>query len=312
MKPHTLALLCILAACREREDLTAAPPEALVEPLAHTQAADDPVAQTAGGFIGVLTPRESAEVLAPFTSTIASLEVKLGDHVDKGQPLALLDERPLREELAIAAATLKASRAEVAQADVERHAAAAALDRERRALKENVVSQAEVAAAEFADRKAGMQVARAAATVEEQRAKIAQLQARLVDTHLLAPLAGRVALLYTQAAGRVEEGHPVLRVISSDELFVKFAIPSDKVGTVAPGDEVDVVIEQQGVNVRGVVRHVAPELDPVAQMILADAELVAPPGALQSGIVCRIVPRAAHPAKATPPSGPATPTPVQP
>ena len=38
-----------------------------------------------------------------------------------------------------------------------------------------------------------------------------------------------------------------------------------------------------------------PELDPAAQMILADVELSSPPGALQAGIVCRILPRAATP-----------------
>jgi hypothetical protein len=81
-------------------------------------------------------------------------------------------------------------------------------------------------------------------------------------------------------------------VISSDELFVKFAIPADKIGTVVPGDQVDIVIDQQNVTTTGVVRHVAPELDPVAQMILADAELTAAIKELQAGVVCRIIPRA--------------------
>jgi RND family efflux transporter MFP subunit len=292
---RALLLLALVAACRERAEPQGVP-EALPDPGAPSPIVDDPVAAE-GGFIGVLTPRDSAEVAAPFTSTIASIDVKLGDHVDKGQPIARFDERSLREELAIATAALRAKQAEVAQAGVELRAAHAALDREQRALKDNVVSQAEVAAAEFADSKAGMQVTRVAAAAEEQRAKIAQLQARLVDTHLLAPLAGRVALLYAQAGGRVEEGRPVLRIITSDELFVKFAIPATLVGTVAAGDEVEVVIAQQGVRTKGLVRHVAPELDPVAQMILADAELVAPPATLQSGIVCRIVP---HPRPSTP------------
>ena len=243
------------------------------------------------GYIGVLSPRESSEVVAQFTTTVVELDVKRGDRVERGQRLARLDDRPLREDLAIAAATLRATQAGVASADVERKAANAALDREQRALRENVVSQAEVSAAEFNARKATTAVARAAATVEEQRAKIAQLQTKLTDTALLAQLGGRVALIYAQAGDRVDEGHPVLRVISSDELFVKFAIPADKIGTVAPGDQVDIEIDQQHVTTTGVVRHVAPELDPVAQMILADAELTAAITELQAGVVCRIIPR---------------------
>ncbi|HEX5059229.1 MAG TPA: efflux RND transporter periplasmic adaptor subunit [Kofleriaceae bacterium] len=243
------------------------------------------------GFLGVLMPRGLAEVISPFTSTVSKLEVRLGDRVTRGQRLAQLDERPLREELLIANATLKASQASAAQADVERRAAASILEREKTAFEQGISSGAELSTAEFNKSKAEMNAARAAATVQEQRARIAQLTARLGDTSLVAPIDGRVALMYVHEGDRVEEGRGVIRVISSDELFVKFAIPSDKVGTVKPGDNVDISIGQLAITTTGVVRHVAPEIDPVAKMILADADLVSPPASLQSGIDCRIVPR---------------------
>jgi len=243
------------------------------------------------GFLGVLMPRGLAEVISPFTSTVSKLEVRLGDRVTRGQRLAQLDERPLREELLIANATLKASQASAAQAIVERRAAASTLEREKKAFEQGITSGAELSTAEFNVSKAEMNAARAAATVQEQRARIAQLTARLGDTSLVAPIDGRVALMYVHEGDRVEEGRGVIRVISSDELFVKFAIPSDKVGTVKPGDNVDISIGQLAITTSGVVRHVAPEIDPVAKMILADADLVSPPASLQSGIDCRIVPR---------------------
>jgi RND family efflux transporter MFP subunit len=290
------ALLLLLVACGDRGDKAADPTaEPVLEPMTQQASRQDPQGEDGKpGYIGVLAPRESAEIVAPFTSSVAEMKVRLGDKVDKGQALARLDDRPLKEQLAIDAATLKATQAQVAQADIERKAAHANLDREQRALKDNVVSQAEVSAAEFADRKATMAVAGAAASVEEQRAKIAKLKARLVDTTLVTTVAGNVALLYAQQGDRVEEGHPVIRVISGDELYVKFAIPADKLGTVKAGDEVDVAIEDQNVTIKGIVRHVAPELDPVAQMILADAELPEPPGKLQGGIMVRITPKAAN------------------
>jgi multidrug resistance efflux pump len=108
---------------------------------------------------------------------------------------------------------------------------------------------------------------------------------------VLAPLTGKVALSHVQTGERVVEGQPIVRLISSDELFVKFAIPADKAGTLAPGSTVDVVFETAGIKTSAVVRHVAPELDPIAQMIVADADLVDAPAQLQSGMVCRIRPR---------------------
>ena len=286
-----LVLATALVACGSR---TQQPPPATdpsPEPITSPAAAGQRGAGEVAGYVGVLTPRSSADVIAPFTSTVVELTVKLGDHVDMGQRLGRLDDRPLREELAIAQATLRATQADVAQAVVGQRAALSVLERERRAFRDKIVAEAQVVAAEFEERKAAMAVARSVASVEEQRARIAKLKARLVDTTVLAPLTGKVALAYVQAGERVVEWQPIVRLISSDELFVKFAIPADKAGTLTSGSILDVVFDTPGVKASAVVRHVAPELDPIAQMIVADADLVDAPAQLQSGMVCRIRPR---------------------
>lgn len=246
---------------------------------------------TKPGYLGVLVPRGLAEVVAPFSSTVLKLEVKLGDSVRRGQRLALLDERPLRHELDIANALYKASRAAAAEADVERRSARATREREQHAFDQGVSSKAELISAEFNQRKAEMSLARAHANVEEQRARIAKLTARLHDAVVTAPIDGRVSMLYVRDGDHVDEGRAVVRVISSDELFVKFAIPSAKAGTFGAGDPVDVQIEGQPVAIAGVVRHVGPEIDPIAKMILAEVELNSSPLSAQAGTDCRVIPR---------------------
>jgi len=241
------------------------------------------------GYVGVLTPREAVEITAPFTTNVDEYLVNLGDHVEAGATLALLDEAPLQEQLAIAKAELKASQAEVAQASVSRAAAKAAMRREKAGVREGIASKADLSDATFKSREAGAGVARAVANVEQQKARIAALETKLHDMTLTTPIAGKVSLRYVEAGHRVDEGRPIIRVISSDEMFVKFAIPTEHVGRVAPGDRVDVFIEARGVKAPAVVKSVAPELDPVAQMILGEAELADPaPEKLQSGMVCRI------------------------
>jgi len=290
------ALALALAACRAFDASTADPPPAGTTeqptPIAKNEhrAADD---DEPTGYIGVLAPRETAEIPAPFTSRTVTLNVKLGDPVKKGDTLGTLDDRTLRDELAIAKASLKSHQAQVAQASVEHSAAAARLERERKALKENVSSPADVAAAGFDRSKAGTMVERALADVEEQKAKIDELEKQLGDATLVAPIDGKVALIYAVDGARVTEGEPILRVITSDELFVKFAIPASDAKKLAPGDAIDVHIETSGLDLQGTVRNVAPELDPVAQMILAEAELVKPPAEIQAGLVCRITPHVA-------------------
>lgn len=248
-------------------------------------------AQEEVGYVGVLTPRETAEVSSPFTTRVLSISAKLGDVVKKGDVIGKLDDRPIREQLAIEKASLKSHQAQVASASVEHGAAVARLRREQKGLKENVSSQADVAAAGFDSSKAGTQVSRAMAEVEEQKARIEAMEKKLDDMTIVAPIDGKVSLRYVEDGARVVEGQPVIRVISAGELFVKFAIPASDAKKIAPGDAIDVRFETANSQASGVVRNIAPELDPIAQMIVAEATLDSPPADLQSGLVARITPR---------------------
>ncbi len=272
----TLAVAVVAVAGCDERTASAPPTTSTPEPLVPVAAVADPQAVTLG-YVGVLTPRGQAEVVAPFTTTVVSYLVNLGDVVAKGTPLARLDDVPLREQLGVTRAEL--SRARLAQA-----AASAALDKERQTFAAGVSSQSAVTEAE-------LRVSEAAARVEGAKATVAAVEKKLSETRMLSPLDGKVALRYVEAGGRVEEGRPVLRVISSDQLFVKFALPLERSGSLAVGDRVDVQIESAGAKVAttATVRRIAPELDPIAQMILVEADLPSPPPTgLQAGLVCRV------------------------
>jgi HlyD family secretion protein len=242
------------------------------------------------GFLAALTPKQSADVPAPYTSASARLTVKLGDTVTTGQVLAHLDDRQLRQELDAARAQLRTAQAAVVQAEVDKRGADIVLAREKNGEAAGVASPADLASARQAVAKASAAITVARATAGERATRITQLQAHLAEMTLVAPIAGSVALIYPQDGARVEEGHPVIRIISGGVLL-KFAIPADKIGSVKPGDTVDVSVDRRSGLLTATVGHVSPELDAVAQMIIGDAELIDPPADLQPGTVCRILPR---------------------
>ncbi len=251
------------------------------------------------GFLAALTPKEFADITAPYTSASARLAVRLGDTVTAGQIVARLDDRQLRQELEAGRAQLHTAQAAVTQAEVDERGAEIVLTREKSAEAAGVGSRADLATATQAVAKASAAVTVARATADERATRLAQLQVHLSEMTLVSPIAGSVALIYAQDGARVEEGRPVLRVISGG-VFVKFAIPADKAGSVHPGDLVDVRLDRRPEQLTARVGHVAPELDAVAQMIIADADLVDPPADLQPGTVGRILPRPARPAAARP------------
>jgi RND family efflux transporter MFP subunit len=294
-----IAIVAIGAsACRDhsRDGEAAREPLEVIAPLAvHT----DDRADEKPGFIAALTPAESGDVMAPYTSASATILVKLGATVTKGQVLARLDDRVLRQELDAAKAQLKTARASINQAVVDKRGAQVVLERESSAEAEGVGSRADVAGARQAVAKATAAITYASATAEERTTRIAQLQDHLREMTLVSPIAGSVAAIYAQNGARVEEGRPVIRVISGG-VFVKFAIPADKAGTVKAGDTVDLRLDRRPDLLTATVDQISPELDAVAQMIIARAELVNAPGDLQPGTVGRILPRAPHAAQATP------------
>jgi multidrug resistance efflux pump len=173
------------------------------------------------------------------------------------------------------------------------------LARETAAEAAGVGSRADVAAARQAVDKATAAISYAVATAEERSTRITQLQDHLREMTLVSPIAGSVSAIYAQNRARVEEGHPVIRVISGG-VFVKFAIPADKAGSVKPGDAVDLRLDRRPELLAATVDQISPELDAVAQMIIARAELVNAPADLQPGTVGRILPKMPHAAQATP------------
>lgn len=283
-----------LAACRDGNDTrdTGEPLEALAPSAPVDDRGDEKP-----GFIAAITPEHQADVMAPYTSPATHLAVKLGDVVTQGQLLATLDDRVLRQELDAARAQAHTAQATIRQAEVDKHGAEIVLERETKAEADGVGSHADVVSAAQAVAKATAMISVARATAEERATQIATLQAHLHEMTLTAPIAGSVAMIYPQDGARVEEGRPVIRVISGG-VYVKFAIPADKVGAVHVGDTVDLRVERRPELLTATVRHIAPELDAVAQMILADAELVRPPADLQPGTVGRILPRGKPPAAA--------------
>lgn len=269
-----------------------------IETTAPTDRLDDRV-EDKPGFLAALTPKQAHDIPAPYTSAAASLAVKLGDAVTAGQVVARLDDRQLRQELDAGRAQLRTAQAAVTQAEVDKRGAEIVLAREKTAEAAGVGSRADLATAGQSVARATAAITVARATAGERATRLAQLQAHLSEMTLTSPIAGSVALIYAQDGARVEEGHPVLRVISGG-VYVKFAIPADKAGSVQPGDLVDLRLDRRPELLAARISHVAPELDGVAQMIIADAELVNPPPDLQPGTVGRILPRPARPAAARP------------
>lgn len=273
-------LLWLAAAGCPREDV---PPERSAaraeDPAPEDAAFAAPVGVPAGEasardeYVGVIAAGEKTDVGPAVAGEVVEVHVRPGDYVEAGDPLATLDARRAREDLRMTEATLRSEKAALGQAQVDREQAASQLAQLERLAAAGAASLAAVEEARFQHRRAKAAEARVAAVVAQWRTKRAQLERQLADTELRAPFSGTVAERYVDPGGMAGPGSPVVRLISSDALWVRFAVPPHELDRLSVGTIVVSRIEDPAITVEATVRQIAPETDPASQLVFVDAEL---------------------------------------
>jgi len=276
----------VIARTRDRPSVQSAPAPA---PL--PARAEQPRTRADPGLTGVLFAHEQVIVSAKAPGRIVAVNVRLGDRVTRGQSLATLDAASLEQELAGARAALRAAEADGEKARVE---VAQATDRRRRADKlADWSPRVEVADARFQLETALAHQSLARATVAGARAKVEQVAGTVHDAEIRAQFDGAVAERYLDAGATVAAGTPIVRVITADDLWVRFAVPETQAGTVVVGQPLAIDVPATGMRVTGKVQTIAPEIDPASRMLFVEGKVEIPEGArsrVASGLEARVRP----------------------
>jgi RND family efflux transporter MFP subunit len=268
----------------------AAVPSAPEAPTAPAQAPAAPAPpRKSVDWVGVVLARDAADVSAKSAGKIEEVYVKLGDRVKRDDKLAKLDAKALQHDLQLARASLAAARAELAKSNIE---LADAKERsERRAAVEKEISREELSGAAVKQKLSEADLEGARAHVEEQRARVDQLLESLSSTEVRAPFDGTVAARYLGPGTVVSPGTPIVRIIRSNDLGLRFAVPADQAHELRIGARVQITLDVGAIVLAGAVEQFAPEVDPVSGMIVAEAALEIPPEArsrIESGLVGRV------------------------
>ncbi|HXU74150.1 MAG TPA: efflux RND transporter periplasmic adaptor subunit [Polyangia bacterium] len=262
-------------------------------PLAATPRAND-AAPGDEGFLGMMVAPETVDVTSQLEARVAEIKVRPGDRVARGAIVARLDTRSAGHELAIAAAELAAARTARDEAKLEEAQSDERLSRregvvELRSGTVRTVSEEELSASRYQEKVAAVKVAAAEANVSSKAAHLAQLRLLVAEGAVRAPFDGTIAARYADLGSLVGKGAPIVRMIESGELRVRFAIPEERANALAVGDPVRIVAGAE--TLTGVVEKINPEIDAAARMIFAEASLDEPARSsarVRSGQVARV------------------------
>ncbi len=284
-----LALLATTAGCDRRNVAAEIPPSAPApRPAAPAPApaAASPASVPRPGWIGVVVARESVDVKADSQGRLQTVQVSIGDHVRKGDPIAILDTSLATQDLEMARSVLRGSQADEQRALAEMNEAKARNDRRKK--NPDFFSGEDLAQAELQAKTATAAYEVARQRVAEQAARVKQLETSLSRNQIRAPFEGRVAERFADPGAVVGPGTPVVRLISAGDLLVRAAVPPEEARRLTQGQPVTVTVRTLGIKIPGTIQRIAPEVDAASQMVLIEVHLSPSPemeSRLQTGLV---------------------------
>ncbi len=243
-------------------------------------------AAVAETFEGFTEPFRVVNVATTETGVVASVKVREGDFVKKGQELAKLDNDVHLTVLAIAAEQMKAAgRLQSAQSEFELQQNK--LDK-LTLLRENGHARQE----EVERTRADVAIAKSQVLTIQEELAIRKLEhekasLQLARRTIRAPLDGVITKSIKFEGEFVAPNDPVLFTIAKlDPLLANFSVPSSHLATIGIGREVEVVIEASGNRVRGIVEMISPVTDAGSSTVPIKVRLDNSKGLFRSGERC--------------------------
>lgn len=291
--------MLVLVARRMRDSTPSGPassrPVAVnVEPVQRVTLADE------ANFTGTLRPRSRFLVAPNVSGRLHRLAVDMGDYVQRGDLIALLESEEYEQHVAQAEAELDVARAALLEAESSRDVARNDLERITNLHQEQVASDAQLdeSRARFRAAEARVEVARA--QIRQREAALRSAQARLAYTRLLAVWDGpgdtrRIAERYADEGDMLRANDPVVSIIETTMLLAEiFAIERD-FPLITPGQPARLRTDAfPGEVFEGRVIRRAPALDERSRHARVEIEVPNPDDRLAPGMFVRVTIRFAE------------------
>ncbi|HVO63944.1 MAG TPA: efflux RND transporter periplasmic adaptor subunit [Terriglobales bacterium] len=275
----------ILVGCSsEPQSVSAAPETVSNVSVVSAQTANIPDVVEA---VGTLRAAQTSQLAAQMMGNIVEIRVREGDHVQRGQVLAVIDDAQPRAALDRATAAHLAAQQEISASESDFALAEATFKRYQALYERKSVSPQE-----FDEIKARYQAAQARremARAGQAQAKAAVQQARtaLGYTHIVAPFDGLVTEKKADVGSLSSPGMPIFTVEDLRRYRLEAMVNETELRYVRQGQQVSVSIDALADReLKGEVIQIVPAADPASRSFLVKVELPSKP-ALRSGLFGR-------------------------
>jgi len=280
----TVLSLMFVGCSSERQGVNAAPETVSNVSVVPAQTANLPDVLEA---VGTLRAAETSQLAAQMMGNIVEIRVREGDHVHRGQVLAVIDDAQPRAVLDRATAAVLAAEQEISASESDFTLAEATFKRYQTLYERKSVSPQEFD--EIKARYEAAQARREMARAGQAQAKAAAQQARtaLSYTHIAAPFDGLVTEKKADVGMLASPGMPIFTVEDLRRYRLEATVNETDLRYVREGQPVSVRVDALGERqLQGKVVEIVPAADPASRSFLVKVELPSDP-ALRSGFFGR-------------------------
>jgi len=239
--------------------------------------------------VGNLIAEATVDIVPRVAGRIESVSVKLGDRVARGQQIAKIEDRELREQIRQAQAALEVNRSTVTARENDLKVQENVFDRFKQLAAAGLTSKQSLEDAESRYNSALSQVAVAKAQQQSTDARLDELRITLGNTTVLSPLDGFVSRRNLDPGAFAGANTAILTVVDISTVRLVANLIEKGFNKITAGVSADVEVDAfPGEQFKGVVSRVAPVFDPATRTAAMEIEVPNPGFRLKPGSYARV------------------------
>jgi RND family efflux transporter MFP subunit len=294
------AALCCPAGCNQGSAsapgpvLASSPAAPAADPPSHPAAvspATAPPGEDGRAYttVGPLIVEQEADVVAERDGRITSVKVEIGDHVKRGEVLALLDDRALQATRAEKAAKLDSLRAQIQTWQSEQKSNEADLRRADAMRAEKILDDEDWEHVQYKLAETKTQVTRYKADEAAAQAELRAADVELDQSHITAPFDGVVGRRSVHEAQGVKKGDALFWITAQAPMRIIFTVPESAMAFFPRGAKLELTTaDYPHLKQPASVFRVSPVVDPASGSIEVIGNLEKPSPLLKPGMSMQV------------------------
>lgn len=219
--------------------------------------------------IGTVEAQRLHKIASTQTGRVQQIMVDVGEWVNAGQVVAILDPVDLDEKIEAQQAAILRIQSAIADAQLKLSFAKAQTTRYTQLLSAKATQEEQLAIKRQEQRLAESTLELLAADMKKARADLRVLEAQEQQMHLIAPISGRVAARFSEVGNTVVSGQSLLEVYDPKQLWIHTRFDQIHAQGLTQQLPVSVQLRSQSVSLSGQLVRIEPKADAVTEEMLA-------------------------------------------